>query len=86
MHIGSGERDRVQRGSDFVLRRTKSDTEVVVPDTKNKRENERIEQYYREMLRSDPGNALLLANYGKFLHEVCVKSRDRSDFEINFHS
>ncbi|XP_073002064.1 uncharacterized protein [Typha latifolia] len=31
--------------------------------------NRRIGDYYQEMLRSDPGNPLLLRNYGQFLHE-----------------
>ncbi|KAI4314496.1 hypothetical protein L6164_027399 [Bauhinia variegata] len=30
----------------------------------------KIDAYYREVLKSNPTNALLLANYGKFLHEV----------------
>ncbi|KAK9120560.1 hypothetical protein Syun_018177 [Stephania yunnanensis] len=30
----------------------------------------RIGEYYREMLKANPGNPLLLRNYGKFLHEV----------------
>lgn len=30
----------------------------------------RIGDYYREMLKSDPNNSLLLMNYGKFLYEV----------------
>ncbi|XP_056174526.1 uncharacterized protein LOC115678018 [Syzygium oleosum] len=29
-----------------------------------------IGAYYREMLRSSPGDSLLLRNYGKYLHEV----------------
>lgn len=29
-----------------------------------------IGDYYKEKLKSDPGNSLLLRNYGKFLHEV----------------
>ncbi|KAG1354266.1 hypothetical protein COCNU_07G003780 [Cocos nucifera] len=33
-------------------------------------ENRRIGDYYQEMLRADPGNPLLLRNYGRFLHEV----------------
>lgn len=84
VHVGSGERDQVRNGPDLVLRRTKSDTETVVPDKKNQRENQRIREYYQEMLRSDPGNSLLLRNYGKFLHEVCVVlSKDRADSSAN---
>ncbi|KAF8380710.1 hypothetical protein HHK36_028200 [Tetracentron sinense] len=30
----------------------------------------KIGAYYQEMLKADPGNPLLLRNYGKFLHEV----------------
>lgn len=30
----------------------------------------KIGDYYREMLKSDPNNSLLLMNYGKFLYEV----------------
>ncbi|CAH8306399.1 unnamed protein product [Eruca vesicaria subsp. sativa] len=30
----------------------------------------KIGEYYREMLKSDPNNSLLLMNYGKFLYEV----------------
>ncbi|KAK4728306.1 hypothetical protein R3W88_021294 [Solanum pinnatisectum] len=30
----------------------------------------KIGEYYKEMLNSDPMNALLLRNYGKYLHEV----------------
>ncbi|CAJ1931124.1 unnamed protein product [Sphenostylis stenocarpa] len=30
----------------------------------------KIDAYYEEMLKSNPTNALLLRNYGKFLHEV----------------
>ncbi|XP_077234967.1 uncharacterized protein LOC143877092 [Tasmannia lanceolata] len=30
----------------------------------------RIEAYYQEMLKANPGDPLLLRNYGKFLHEV----------------
>lgn len=33
-------------------------------------ENRRFHDRYEELLRSDPGNPLLLRNYGKFLHEV----------------
>ncbi|XP_020094869.1 uncharacterized protein LOC109714583 [Ananas comosus] len=33
-------------------------------------ENRRIGDYYKGMLRSDPGNPLLLRNYARFLHEV----------------
>ncbi|KAJ3689555.1 hypothetical protein LUZ61_018719 [Rhynchospora tenuis] len=33
-------------------------------------ENRQIHGRYKELLKSDPGNALLLRNYGKFLHEV----------------
>nr|XP_010911055.1 uncharacterized protein LOC105037051 [Elaeis guineensis] len=33
-------------------------------------ENRRIGDYYQEMLKADPGNPLLLRNYGRFLHEV----------------
>lgn len=33
----------------------------------------RIGDYYREMLKSDPNNSLLLMNYGKFLYEVTIK-------------
>ncbi|RWV93525.1 hypothetical protein GW17_00044020 [Ensete ventricosum] len=33
-------------------------------------DNRRIAKHYQQMLRSDPSNALLLSNYGKFLHEV----------------
>ncbi|KAF3335985.1 hypothetical protein FCM35_KLT20492 [Carex littledalei] len=66
VHVGSDERDRVRNRPGIVLRRTKSDTEIVVPGQKN----QRIREYYREMLRLDPGNSLLLTNYGKFLHEV----------------
>ncbi|PKU68737.1 uncharacterized protein LOC110096052 [Dendrobium catenatum] len=32
--------------------------------------NRMIDHYYQEMLRADPGNPLLLRNYGRFLHEV----------------
>lgn len=37
----------------------------------DKNENKRIENHYKEMLRSDPWNPLILRNYGKFLDEVC---------------
>ncbi|KAF3652687.1 hypothetical protein FXO38_15974 [Capsicum annuum] len=30
----------------------------------------KIGEYYKEMLKSDPMNSLLLRNYGKYLHEV----------------
>ncbi|KAJ0970777.1 hypothetical protein J5N97_018736 [Dioscorea zingiberensis] len=33
-------------------------------------ENERVSEYYKRMLCSDPNNPLLLRNYGVFLHEV----------------
>lgn len=33
-------------------------------------ENRGIHDRYAELLKSDPGNALILRNYGKFLHEV----------------
>lgn len=29
-----------------------------------------IGSYYQEMLKADPGNPLLLRNYGRFLHQV----------------
>ncbi|CAL9751452.1 unnamed protein product [Musa acuminata subsp. burmannicoides] len=32
--------------------------------------NRRIAEHYQRMLRSDPSSALLLRNYGRFLHEV----------------
>lgn len=32
--------------------------------------NRKIDDYYQEVLRADPGNPLLLRNYGRFLHEV----------------
>lgn len=72
VHVGSGERDRVRNKPGIVFRRTKSDTEIVVPDKKIQGENQRIREYYKEMLRLDPGNSLLLTNYGKFLHEVRI--------------
>ncbi|XP_078153091.1 uncharacterized protein LOC144548280 [Carex rostrata] len=70
VHVGSGERDRVRNRPGIVLRRTKSDTEMVVPEKKIEGEKQRMREYYREMLRLDPENSLLLTNYGKFLHEV----------------
>lgn len=33
-------------------------------------EQKKIGDYYQEMLKSNPGDPLLLRNYGKFLHEV----------------
>jgi Tfp pilus assembly protein PilF len=80
VHVGSGEKDRVRNGPNIGLKRTRSDTETVVPaDKKNNRENQRIKEYYQKMLRSDPHNPLLLRNYGKFLHEVCVvMSKDQA--------
>ncbi|KAH0462481.1 hypothetical protein IEQ34_010056 [Dendrobium chrysotoxum] len=36
----------------------------------NREEDSRIGTYYQEMLKTDPGNPLLLRNYGRFLHEV----------------
>ncbi|XP_020580783.1 uncharacterized protein LOC110024927, partial [Phalaenopsis equestris] len=44
-------------------------------DEANREEDSRIGSYYQEMLKSDPGNPLLLRNYGRFLHEV------KGDFE-----
>lgn len=38
-------------------------------------EEQRMKNYYREMLRSDPSNSLLLRNYGKFLQEVITSLR-----------
>lgn len=35
----------------------------------------KIGAYYLEMLKSNPGDSLLLRNYGKFLHEVLRLSR-----------
>lgn len=35
-------------------------------------DNKRIHDRYKEMLKSDPGNPLVLMNYGKFLYEVLV--------------
>ncbi|MDD9849755.1 hypothetical protein BZG30_31475, partial [Escherichia coli] len=35
-----------------------------------KAEQRKIGAYYQEMLKSNPGDPLLLRNYGKFLHEV----------------
>lgn len=32
----------------------------------------KIAAYYQQMLRANPGNLLLLRNYGKFLHEVSL--------------
>ena len=36
----------------------------------------KIGDYYREMLKSNPNNSLLLMNYGKFLYEVTCGSRN----------
>lgn len=36
----------------------------------NNNEKNDIEEYYQEMLKSNPGDSLLLRNYGKYLHEV----------------
>ncbi|KAL0716830.1 hypothetical protein Bca4012_066152 [Brassica carinata] len=38
----------------------------------------KIGDYYREMLKSDPSNSLLLMNYGKFLYEV-EKDAERAE-------
>ncbi|KAJ0251300.1 Uncharacterized protein HA466_0136410 [Hirschfeldia incana] len=37
----------------------------------------KIGDYYREMLKSNPNNSLLLMNYGKFLYEVWIVCRWR---------
>ncbi|XP_073002065.1 uncharacterized protein [Typha latifolia] len=42
--------------------------------------NRRIGDYYQEMLRSDPGNPLLLRNYGQFLHEVERDAKKAEEF------
>lgn len=39
--------------------------------------------YYREMIEANPGDALLLRNYGKFLHEVTIRNPSSSP---NFRS
>ncbi|XP_010695553.2 uncharacterized protein LOC104908168 [Beta vulgaris subsp. vulgaris] len=36
----------------------------------NSNEKSGIQEYYQEMLKSNPGDSLLLRNYGKYLHEV----------------
>lgn len=36
----------------------------------NGEDRSKIGAYYQEMLKSNPGDSLLLGNYGKFLHEV----------------
>jgi hypothetical protein len=40
--------------------------------TRNGDDMSKIGAYYLEMLKSNPGDPLLLGNYGKFLHEVVV--------------
>ncbi|KAL7166852.1 hypothetical protein ACSBR2_037510 [Camellia fascicularis] len=45
--------------------RDSSESNVIPSDIKIK-----MGAYYREMLKSNPTNSLLLRNYGKFLHEV----------------
>lgn len=34
--------------------------------------------YYREMIEANPGDPLLLRNYGKFLHEVTIRNPSSS--------
>ncbi|CAA7042911.1 unnamed protein product [Microthlaspi erraticum] len=40
----------------------------------------RIGDYYREMLKSNPNNSLLLMNYGKFLYEVEKDSEKAEEY------
>lgn len=40
--------------------------------TGNGEDRSKIGAYYQEMLKSNPGDSLLLGNYGKFLHEVLL--------------
>lgn len=42
--------------------------------TGNGEDRSKIGAYYLEMLKSNPGDSLLLRNYGKFLHEVLETS------------
>lgn len=44
----------------------------------------KIGAYYKEMLKSNPGDPLLLRNYGKFLHEVYIYSLCLQ-FSYQFH-
>ncbi|PKU82711.1 hypothetical protein MA16_Dca020290 [Dendrobium catenatum] len=44
----------------------------------NREEDSRIGTYYQEMLKTDPGNPLLLRNYGRFLHEVIKNLKEYS--------
>ncbi|KAK9144301.1 hypothetical protein Sjap_004204 [Stephania japonica] len=61
------------------LRRGVSETDVIRSAARIVKRNpwnsdggdrSRIGEYYEEMLKANPGNPLLLRNYGKFLHEV----------------
>ncbi|CAN6461002.1 unnamed protein product [Victoria cruziana] len=40
------------------------------PSGGGRADQSRIGEYYKEMLKANPGNPLLLMNYGKYLHEV----------------
>ncbi|KOM25641.1 hypothetical protein LR48_Vigan148s000500 [Vigna angularis] len=48
-------------------------------------ERMKIDAYYEEMLKSNPTDALLLRNYGKFLHEVREPFRKQSTIIDSFN-
>ncbi|BFG30989.1 hypothetical protein CerSpe_172630 [Prunus speciosa] len=52
------------------LRFPGGDRGVNALSTVDEGEQKKIGDYYQEMLKSNPGDPLLLRNYGKFLHEV----------------
>ncbi|KAL2895959.1 Transmembrane and TPR repeat-containing protein 1, partial [Bienertia sinuspersici] len=58
--------------------------------------NESTDQYYQQMIKDNPGNALLLGNYAKFLKEVkgdfykaeeyCKRAIQTKDEDGDIHS
>lgn len=55
------------------MRRVSSEPDTILSETAGSGGNadrREVGAYYKEMLKSDPSNSLILANYGRFLHQV----------------
>lgn len=74
--LGSGSGDRIGSGSGGFGGGdgSGSDGGFGFSNNSNNSGNDATDSYYRTMIEANPGNALLLGNYAKFLKEVNAKS------------
>lgn len=67
--VGDGSKSGIGRGGDWVSGSAGAG---------GGSERRAMGEYYREMIEANPGDALLLRNYGKFLHEVTIRNPSSS--------